>query len=326
MLPSLLLGFLPAIAYAAFVYWLDRYEKEPLPLIGGVFLWGAVVASAGSFLINTIFGLSIFTLTGSTAAADVSTSSFSAPLIEESLKGLAVLLVFWLARSEFDSILDGIIYAAVAALGFSATENAYYIYQYGYVDSGWTGALGLAFVRVILVGWQHPFFTAFIGIGLALARMSRSPSVKVIAPVVGWLLAVSAHAVHNTLGSLFSGAGVFLGFAIDWTGWLAMFIFILFLIRRERAWVDQYLRDEVNLGVITAAQLETAGSTVQRAGAGFQALGKGTFRSTQRFYQLCAELAHKKRQFINLGEENGNSSAIQKLREELTLLSSQVSF
>jgi RsiW-degrading membrane proteinase PrsW (M82 family) len=326
MLFSLLLGILPAVTYAGFVYWLDHYEKEPLPLLGGVFIWGAVVASAGAFLINTIFGLTIFSLTGSTAAADISTSSFSAPLVEESLKGLAVLLVFWLARSEFDSILDGIIYAAITALGFSATENAYYIYQYGFAESGFSGAIGLAFVRVVLVGWQHPFFTSFIGIGLAVARMTKSTPVKIIAPVAGWLAAVLTHAIHNSIGSLFSGAGFLLGIAIDWTGWLAMLGFTFYLVHRERVWLTQFLNEEVKQGIITTAQYTTACSAIQRTGASFQAIGKGSYRSTQRFYQLCAELAHKKRQLNSHGEESGNSLVIVKLREELAQLSPLVPY
>ena len=94
--------------------------------------------------------------------------------MEETLKGLAVLVVFLVFRREFDSVLDGIIYAGVAALGFAATENAYYIYTYGYQESGWSGLLSLTFIRVILVGWQHPFYTAFFGIGLAVARLNRN--------------------------------------------------------------------------------------------------------------------------------------------------------
>ena len=47
MILSILLGYIPAFVYAGFVYWLDRYEKEPLPLLGGVFMWGALVAAAG---------------------------------------------------------------------------------------------------------------------------------------------------------------------------------------------------------------------------------------------------------------------------------------
>ena len=111
--------------------------------------------------------------------------------MEETLKGLAVLGVFLVFHSEFDSVLDGIIYAGVAALGFAATENTYYIYTYGFQEGGWSGLLSLAFIRVILVGWQHPFYTAFIGIGLAMARLNRNWLVKIIAPLLGLALASS---------------------------------------------------------------------------------------------------------------------------------------
>ncbi len=326
MLLSFVLGFFPALLFAAFIYWLDRYEKEPLPLLGGVFLWGAVVAAAGAFALNTIFSLGIFSFTGSEAAAEVSTASISAPLVEESLKGLAVLLVFWLARKEFDSILDGIVYAGVTALGFAATENTFYIYQYGFSEGGWAGAVGLAFIRVVLVGWQHPFFTAFIGIGLAVARSTRRPALRISAPAVGWLAAVLAHSLHNILAGLGTGGGLLLGFLVDWAGWLAMFAFILLMLGRERAWLAHYLRDEVTLGIISAAQYRTACSAVQRTGAALQSIFTGGYRTTQRFYQLCAELAHKKRQIRALGDEGGNAALVEEYRRELAALSPQVPF
>ncbi|MDH5507615.1 MAG: PrsW family intramembrane metalloprotease, partial [Anaerolineae bacterium] len=115
---SVLLSFIPALIYAVMVYWMDRYEKEPKLLLGGVFLWGAVVAAGAAFILNTIFGITIFALTDSSALADLATGSISAPLFEESLKGMAVLIVFLIFRKEFDSVMDGIVYAGIAALGF----------------------------------------------------------------------------------------------------------------------------------------------------------------------------------------------------------------
>lgn len=320
VLVSILCGFIPMFAYAGFVYWLDRYEKEPKRLLIGVFLWGAVVASAGAFLINTFFGISVYSITGSERAADLTTSALSAPIVEETLKGFAVLLVFLLARQEFDSILDGIVYAAVTALGFAATENAYYIYTYGFAEKGWSGLSALAFVRIILVGWQHPFYTSFFGIGLAVARMNRGCLVKVAAPLAGLGLGVFTHAFHNTLASFLSGPGMLFGFFIDWTGWLAMFIFILVLIKREKRWILEYLREEVSLGTLDNNQYLTAASTLRRFVAHFTALSSGNLRQTGRFYQLCAELAHKKRQYAILGDEKGNTAAITDLRAEITRL------
>ena len=53
-------------------------------------------------------------------------ASFSAPLMEETLKGSAVLLLFLFKKDQFDDVLDGIIYAGVTALGFAMVENVEY--------------------------------------------------------------------------------------------------------------------------------------------------------------------------------------------------------
>ena len=70
-------------------------------------------------------------ITGSEAISEFATGSLVARPVEESFKGMAVLLVYLIVRREFDSILDGIIYAGIVALGFAATENSYYIYNFG---------------------------------------------------------------------------------------------------------------------------------------------------------------------------------------------------
>jgi hypothetical protein len=36
--------------FAAFVYWLDRYEKEPVALLGAAFMWGVVIAAGGAYI------------------------------------------------------------------------------------------------------------------------------------------------------------------------------------------------------------------------------------------------------------------------------------
>src|SRR5512135_2673805 len=103
-LVSVFLAFTPALLMAAFVYWLDRYEKEPLALLGGTFLWGAVIAAGGAYVINTVFGVGVYALSGSENLADETTAMLVAPIVEEGLKGMAVLIVFLFFHDEFDSI------------------------------------------------------------------------------------------------------------------------------------------------------------------------------------------------------------------------------
>lgn len=97
-----IIGVGTSLLYAYILYWLDRYEKEPLLLLGGVFLWGAIVAAGSAFLVNTTLGLGVFMFTGSEMATDIATGSIIAPLVEETLKGLAVLIVFLIFRREFE--------------------------------------------------------------------------------------------------------------------------------------------------------------------------------------------------------------------------------
>jgi protease PrsW len=315
---SVLFGFIPMFVFAIFVYWLDRYEKEPKLLLLGVFTWGAVIAAGTAFIVNTLLGMGVFAVTESETAAVVATGSLFAPVVEESLKGIGVLGVFLLFRREFDSLMDGIVYASIAALGFAATENSYYIFTYGWLDGGWEGLVNLVLVRVIMVGWQHPFYTAFIGIGLAIARLNKNISIKLIAPIMGWGIAVFLHSVHNTLVVFLSGAwGAIIVTIFDWSGWFLLFLFILGVIRREKRIMKVHLKEEVELGVMSQAQYETACSAWAQNRLWWASLFSKAQRTTRRFYRTAASLAHKKRQRVRMGEEGGNTEIIRELRAEL---------
>ena len=176
ILTTFLLCFIPALIYVMMVYWLDRYEKEPKILIGGVFLWGAIVAAGAAYVLNTVFGLGIYAFTADEALTDLATGALIAPPIEEILTGGAVLLVFLVFSKEFDSILDGIIYAGVTALGFAATENVIYLYDYGFLEDGWEGLWFMFFLRVIF--FRLSLFCSAQGYVLLCLAHSIIPSLK----------------------------------------------------------------------------------------------------------------------------------------------------
>jgi RsiW-degrading membrane proteinase PrsW (M82 family) len=318
---ALFFGFIPMFLFAVFINWLDRYEKEPKILLGAAFGWGAVIAAGFAFILNTASGVGLYALTRSQTATEFGVGSIVAPFVEETFKGLAVLIVFLFFRREFDSVLDGIVYAAITAMGFAATENVLYIYRNGFQDGGWAGFWTLVFIRVLLVGWMHPFFTAFTGIGLATSRMSSNTAVKVLAVPIGFSIAVFVHAFHNTFSGLIGGIGGFLaGTAVDYLGYAFMLSFIVWMIVRERNILRRQLLEEVDKGYLSQRQYNSALAFFQ-ANAYLSALTSGSFLKTARFYQVCGELAHKKEQFTRLGDERGNTRIIEKLRSELVALS-----
>jgi len=97
---------------------------------------------------------------------------FSAPLVEESAKGLALLILFFWKKDEFDDVIDGIVYAAMVGLGFAMGENILY-YGRELLAGGIVGSLSLFVLRGMLAPFSHPLFTSMTGIGLGLAPQSN---------------------------------------------------------------------------------------------------------------------------------------------------------
>ncbi len=311
--------------YAWFLYFLDRYEKEPLRLLFGAFGWGAIVAAGGAFIINTMMGLGIYQITQSEYATQLTISTLIAPGVEETLKGGAVLIVFLLFRSEFDSLLDGVIYGGITALGFAATENIWYIHQLGYLQNSWQGLLDLTLIRSVLVGWQHPFYTAFIGLGFAVSRRSTQKIWIWITPLIGWSIAVTFHLLHNLFsGLLHSRAGVIFSIIWDWSGYLGLLVLILLLIKREQFWMKKYLAAEIDQQLISLTHYQTACSAWRQSLVFLQGRIQGNFRDTSRFYQACGNLMHKKRHLARHGDELGTALEIQRLRSELKELTLKI--
>jgi len=181
----------------------------------------------------------------------------------------------------------------------------------------------LVIIRVFLISWMHPFFTSFTGIGLAISRLSRNTVVKILAVPAGYTVAVFMHAFHNTFSTVIGGGGgFFIGLVADYFGFALMFGFILWLISRERNILKRQLVEEVNNGLITPKQYNSA-ITFFQTNVHLTALTSGTFRATSRFYQVCGELAHKKEQLAKLGDEGGYMQIIEQLRKELVQLAPQ---
>ena len=107
------MGLVPMIIYTAIMWWLDHWEREPLPLVIGCFLWGAVPSVMFAIIWSVFFDvLATEVFYGETVLRVVS-YSIIAPLTEETAKGIGLLIVFLFFRKEIDSLLDGILYGAV---------------------------------------------------------------------------------------------------------------------------------------------------------------------------------------------------------------------
>ncbi|NJN79371.1 MAG: hypothetical protein HC797_02250 [Anaerolineales bacterium] len=161
-------------------------------------------------------------------------------------------------------------------------------------------------------------FTAFTGIGFAIARLNKNILIKLIAPLGGLAVAITVHAFHNTFGGLVGGLeGLALTVISDWFGYAIMIGIIIWVIVHERNIVKKHLAEEVSNGLISQHQYSKAMSPWTLTTAGFSG------RATSRFYQVLGELAHKKEQLQKHGDESGNAKIVDILRKELAVLAPQ---
>ncbi|WP_329133253.1 PrsW family intramembrane metalloprotease [Streptomyces sp. NBC_01476] len=187
--------------------WLDRVAPSPWQNIVFAIAWGACAATLVAIFANE-YGQKLVTSTfsGTPSQSDRWGATFVAPLVEESAKGAAVLLLFLFRRRSFESIVDGIVLAGVAATGFAFTENILYLgtavnedRDLGSSILGSTTA-GTFVVRVLMTPFAHPLFTSMTGIGFALAatvRPGRHWRWRWVPPLAGWVLAMALHGTWN---------------------------------------------------------------------------------------------------------------------------------
>ena len=324
---ALLIGMISAVVpvplYLVLVLWIDRYEAEPVWMLATAFFWGALVAVFFAFLINTIGGVAVTLATNSMRAGRTFGAVISAPIVEETSKALILFIFFWWKKDEFDGVIDGIVYAALAGLGFAMTENIQY---YGNaVLQGGGGQLTFVFIlRGALAPFSHPMFTSLTGIGLGLARQSRNSAIKWIAPPLGLMAAMSMHSIWNGSGVIFGGRAFVLTYVLIMIpAFFIILVVIILALRREGQIVREYLIPEHQGGLLTPQEYNQLGSISGRMGASLNALsrgGIGNWRTARQLNQMASELAfHRSRvaRGITATDANEREAAYRQALEDL---------
>jgi RsiW-degrading membrane proteinase PrsW (M82 family) len=289
---GVVLAALPVGPVIAAFLWLDRYEPEPLRLLGAAFGWGAVVATAAALVLQALDQFFLGT-------PDDWSAAIVAPITEEAAKGLFILLLLWMRRHEIDGVLDGIVYAGMVGVGFAFTENILYLgaAYMGGDDAGPGGlgsAIGVFVVRGIFSPFAHPLFTAFIGVGIGYAVVARPGVNRVLAPLVGYVLAVAAHAVWN--GSAFFAGGRY--FVLTYVvmmvpAFLLLVGFATWARRREGVMLTRALTDAAGRGFLAQAEVPWLVRLPARRASRAYALAHGgpeAERAMREYQQQAVEL------------------------------------
>ena len=285
---GLIASCLPAPMLVALVLSLDRLEPEPPAILALTFLWGATVAALFATVVNTLGGNLVAGMFGH-RAGNVFLVSVSAPVVEELLKGIALLVMFRLARRELNGVVDGIIYASVVGLGFAVGENVHY---YGSALASGDAVITLV-VRGVLAPFAHPLFTVPIGIGLALAVGRRRRWSRLTPPLVGLLTAIAVHRAWNSGFLLTLPALVTVAVAVYVPSFVGVLVVVRRGLEREGNLVRTHLATEVADGTLRAEELEALASIRGRRGILRRATAQGPAarRAARTLCHVASELA-----------------------------------
>lgn len=185
------LAVIPVIILVIFLLAVDRHEREPIRLLGKVFLFG-MMASIPILIIETILlRFNIFTgLMGI-----IFQSFIVAGLTEEYMKRRVVMKTAFRHR-DFNEKMDGIIYCAFASLGFAVVENIMYLISY------FQETPSVALYRAIFSVPGHMLFAVTMGYYLALSKYAENPVLSRKYYNNSLLFPVLLHGTFNTILSL----------------------------------------------------------------------------------------------------------------------------
>jgi RsiW-degrading membrane proteinase PrsW (M82 family) len=263
---SALLALVPLAIVVLTATWIDAWEPEPWAAKVFAFLWGA----AAAITIALLFDIGQRFLTPIPESSILSAVA-RAPVVEESAKGLALLILVFAARRTFDGPIDGIVYAALTAGGFAFVENIQY-FGTALHDGGAGEAATVFVLRALFSPFAHVLFTSCTGLAIGLAARKRGVGRILAAFVVGLACAIVLHSVWNFAGYIgFWGVYLFFEFPI----FVAAVVTVVMLRVREQHLTRDRLEEYGRAGWFTPDEVVLYGTRAGRRRARAWARLKG---------------------------------------------------
>lgn len=154
----LLASLAPVFIILFYIYFRDKYEKEPFGLLVKSLLAGVLIVLPVLFAERLLMALM-------PPLDKVGTAAYHAFVVagftEEVFKFLALYLLVWRSPS-FNEKFDGIVYSVFVSLGFAAVENVLYVMD---------GGMQTAMVRALTAVPAHALFGVTMGYYLGVAHM-----------------------------------------------------------------------------------------------------------------------------------------------------------
>jgi RsiW-degrading membrane proteinase PrsW (M82 family) len=164
-------------------FWARDLQPEPARVLAATF--GLGVFAIGPVLLVELPAAALIKHIGDPYLRGTVEGLLGAAAPEEAFK-LLVLLAYCARHEAFDEPMDGIVYGAVASLGFATLENILYV-------GG--GGLSTAVLRALTAVPGHAFWGAILGYYVGQAKFFPAHRGRLI--LSGFLLAALLHGIYD---------------------------------------------------------------------------------------------------------------------------------
>ncbi len=344
ILAALTIPVIPALGINLLVNFIDRFEREPWFLRLAAFLWGAIIAIPPTLFIETNVQTLIQNALGRDANVLLRSAllGLNAGVTEETVKGLGLLLLFFVLRDEFDNVTDGIVYGALIGAGFAMVEN------FSYFAQNSKDFLLFLIVGRIVLGWlSHSTFTVCFGAALGYVRHTKVRWRQFVVPLLGYLVAVALHSIfdfvdiyanatviaspNNPTVAHYSLIAVVGDYIPPFIAQIVLLYFLIKALAHEVAVIREFLASEVSNGVVRVDEYALLQNSFQRTRLERRVLrryGIKQWMRVQELYQTEIGLAFRK-WHVSMGDkpklgyrqpEDAYRHRIKRLRYEITTM------
>jgi protease PrsW len=168
---AFIFAFIPAMCWLILYYKKDKKDPEPKKIIMKTFIVGAAISTPFLFLYYAMswVGMNLFFLGGA-----VSIILFA--ILEEMAKISAAIFVVNYHKHEFNQIIDGVVYAVTASLGFAFMENLFYLASFHGANTNIYDFIYVIAFRSLGTMLAHTLFSGLAGLVWAYAYFSKQIS------------------------------------------------------------------------------------------------------------------------------------------------------
>ena len=189
-----------AVVGLLFLAWVARFAPSVLSWIAA-FVWGTGGALMIAGIGNGLIDAAVESTSMSDSAVDFVTSVVTGPVVEETAKGIGVLILILAARKLLTHPSQGAVLGVLVGLGFAWGEDmGYYVSA---LEDGMGGLWESFLARAILGGYGHAIFTGVFGYALACAALrAKNVFAGILVAVGGFIAALALHGQANAVGFL----------------------------------------------------------------------------------------------------------------------------